>query len=128
MAKGHKSSAREPFGFQMQGLLDAVEHLKGKYVVVEGKKDEKALQSLGVKNIIKIAGERNLHEIPFTLNRDKEIVILTDFDKAGRKLASRANNVFKAHRFRVNASLRKRFMVLGKTRIEDYNSFLKAVF
>ena len=110
--------------FDITELLDVVEHLKGKYVIVEGKKDEEALRSLGVENIVKIAQE-NIHSIPFTLNSNKEIVILTDFDKAGRKLAVRANNVFKAHKLKVNPHLRKRFMSLGKTRVEDFRLFLR---
>ncbi len=119
MAKCHKSSTNT--SEMLSNLLEVAQQLKDKYVIVEGKRDEEVLRSLGVKNTIKIA-QGNIHEIPFTLNSNKEIVILTDFDRAGRKLASRANNIFKAHRLKVNSHLRKRFMSLGKTRVEDFRT------
>jgi len=104
-------------------LVEIAERLKDKYIIVEGKKDEKVLRNLGLQNIIKIGG-RDLQDISLTLNHDKEIVILTDFDKAGKKLAARTNKILRAYKFKINSQLRKLFFGLGKSRVEDFNSIL----
>lgn len=103
----------------LQDILEVIHKLKEKYIIVEGKKDEKVLQNFGLDNIIKIGG-KNLHNIILTIKHDKEIVILTDFDKAGRKLAARTNRIFRKHKYKINNRLRKLFMNLGKSRIEDF--------
>ncbi len=58
-----------------------------KLIIVEGKKDKAALISLGGKNIVTINKPLyNLVEDAAAIT--KEVVILTDFDKEGKKLYS----------------------------------------
>ena len=56
-------------------------------VIVEGKKDRKALENFGLKNIIYLKN-KPLFEIIESVN-SKEVIILTDLDLEGRKLFSK---------------------------------------
>ena len=109
-------------------LRRCLRDLEDKLVIVEGKKDSKSLKSLGVKNIMQLGGkplaEFTFHVSKYTdLNRSQEVeevVILTDFDSEGRKLAARLEYLFEKHKVAVNKRLRRKFMKFGKNRIEDF--------
>jgi 5S rRNA maturation endonuclease (ribonuclease M5) len=95
-----------------------LEDLRDKLLIVEGKNDKKALKSLGLKNIIAIEG-RPLYEVVENIRTDKEIVILTDFDKKGREIGKRLKYLLQKHKKRINSKLRGKTMSLGKNQIED---------
>lgn len=115
-------------------LLEYAAELDDKLVIAEGKKDGMALKSLGVKNIILLNG-RPLTELALHVSKSmvatvggkgrEEVVILTDFDSEGKRLAARLGYLLKKHKVMVNSRLRRRFMQFGKTRIEDLNENLK---
>jgi 5S rRNA maturation endonuclease (ribonuclease M5) len=101
-------------------LEEIIKELDGKLIVVEGKKDEKALKSLGLKDIIAISG-RPLYEITeIALNTKKEVVILTDFDKKGREMGKKLKDLLQRRGKPPNSRLRWKVMALGKNRIEDF--------
>jgi 5S rRNA maturation endonuclease (ribonuclease M5) len=109
-------------------LKRCIEELDDRLVIVEGKKDSKSLKSLGVKNIMQLNG-RPLAEFTFHVSKfpttpnepeAREVVILTDFDSEGRKLAARLESLLRMHKVAVNARLRRKFMKFGKNRIEDF--------
>jgi 5S rRNA maturation endonuclease (ribonuclease M5) len=101
-------------------LLDILEELSERLVIVEGKKDEKALKSLGLKDIIAING-RPLYKIAdIALSTDKEIVILTDFDKKGRQIENKLKELLHRQNKKINSKLRWKVMALGKNKIEDF--------
>jgi 5S rRNA maturation endonuclease (ribonuclease M5) len=114
--------------FDYEQLVEFVEEIDDKLVLVEGKKDRIALKSLGVKNIILLNG-RPLTELALHVSRScvspsepkgrKEVVILTDFDSEGKRLAARLDYLLKKHKVMVNSRLRRKFMQFGKNRIED---------
>ena len=61
-------------------------------VIVEGKKDKKALQSFEIKNIIEL-NKRPLFEIIENISsNNKNCVILTDLDKQGKELYGKLNS------------------------------------
>ncbi len=96
--------------------------LEDKVVVVEGKRDEKALKSLGVKNIIAINGRPLYRVAEIASESEKEIVILTDFDKEGRAIEKRLKNLLQARGKHPNSKLRWKVMNLGKNKIEDFGN------
>lgn len=103
-------------------LENVLKELEGKLVIVEGKKDKKALKSLGVKDIIAING-RPLYEVADSLLKtEKEIVILTDFDKKGRQIEMNLKDLLKTHGKKTNSKLRWKVMSLGKNKIEDFGN------
>lgn len=71
----------------MNSLEDWFENLSStnKLIIVEGKKDKKVLQELGCKKVITISNSLFL-----TLDKieSKEVIILTDLDKEGKKFYS----------------------------------------
>ena len=90
----------------MNDLNDFIEKLKkAKLIIVEGKKDKAALESLGIKNIFVLNGPlyKNIEEI----SKHKEVVILTDLDKEGRKLFSRLNSRLQERGIKVDNSFRE---------------------
>ncbi|MBI4173884.1 MAG: toprim domain-containing protein [Candidatus Aenigmarchaeota archaeon] len=92
--------------------------------IVEGKKDAKALNSLGLNNVIPINGQP-LASFVARLHADgvKEMAILTDFDPEGKKLHARLKGLAQGYRIKVNGNLRHKLMQTGKTRIEDFGNF-----
>jgi len=95
-----------------------ISDLKSKLLIVEGKNDEKALKSLGLNNIIKI-DRKPLYQIAREVSGAEEIVILTDFDRKGRELASRLSRLLIPRKIRINQRLRKKVMEFGKLEIES---------
>lgn len=88
-------------------------------LIVEGCKDERALKTMGLRNIIPISG-RPLAELAGGLDERSQVVILTDFDPEGRRLAARLIRLLQSRRIKTNPRLRRMMMELGKTRIEDW--------
>lgn len=125
--------------FEVEELMEYIDDLQGKLVIVEGKKDAMALKSLGVKNIISLNG-RPLHELALHVSKSltspdeqtgydkgntkaekRDVVILTDFDSEGKMLAAKLGHLLSKHKVSVNSRLRRKFMHFGKNRIEDLN-------
>jgi len=77
----------------MNNLDDFIDKLKqsNKLIIVEGKKDKNALEKVGIKNIFVLNGPlyKNIEKVS---DNEKEVIILTDLDKEGRKLFSRLNS------------------------------------
>ncbi|MFH1591183.1 MAG: toprim domain-containing protein [archaeon] len=56
-------------------------------IVVEGKNDEAALRALGVRNkIFQLTGNALFEAVEDVVAEEKEVVILTDLDREGKKL------------------------------------------
>ncbi len=66
-------------------LLKALEKIRDKPVVVEGKNDKKALCLFGFTKVHSLNG-KDLYEFAAEL-KEKEAIILTDFDKEGDLIA-----------------------------------------
>ena len=111
---------------------DIVDELKEYLVIVEGKRDVKALNCLGVTKTITISG-KSLSQVAISLYekyRDFpiKVVILTDFDPEGRKMASRLRELLQKYRITPNTGLRRKVSQLGKTSIEDFFASLFSPF
>jgi len=92
-------------------------------VVVEGKRDRAALQSVGLadENIVTVSSRR-LNEIDSMVD-GKRVVILTDFDSAGLKLMKRINAYLQSANVNVDMESRKRFgWIFPVQRIEELPS------
>lgn len=92
-------------------------------VVVEGKSDAEALRELGVEDIITLQG-KPLYKVSEDLSeRTDEVVILTDYDREGRKLAKKLNNYFTSYGVLPNRRIRRKlgFLInkIGISHIED---------
>ena len=85
-------------------------------IVVEGIKDKKTLESLGIKNIIPI-NSKPLFKVIESLLNEKEIIILTDLDREGKKLYGKLNSWF--CRFGVKVNNKFRNFLLKNTKLRQ---------
>ncbi len=84
-----------------------------KVIIVEGKKDKEALSSLGVKNIVTISGP--LYKVVEDVAEiTDEVVILTDFDREGRKLYGFLKNNFQRNGVKIDRYFREFLMTNTK--------------
>ena len=68
-------------------LIEHLEKLRSKVIIVEGKKDKKALNHFGIKHIKVI--NKPIFELCEELTEYEEVAILTDLDKEGKRLYSK---------------------------------------
>ncbi len=117
-------------------MLEFFSGIRDCLLIVEGKSDVKALNTLGLKNILAING-RPLAAIVDMVAGLKvnykvhaggeatgetgisDIIVLTDFDREGRHIAARLSKLLRAHKIHPNQRLRSRIMDFGFNKIED---------
>jgi len=91
----------------MRIIEDEVKNTDGA-IIVEGKKDRAALETLGFKNILEISG-KSLEKI-FQLAKDeRSVYIMTDFDREGEEKSSQLITFLTKCGLTTNISLRKKF-------------------
>lgn len=90
--------------------------IKDKVVIVEGKRDKRALEKIGIRNVIEISG-KPLSSI-VNIVKGKHVVILTDFDKEGKKLEKKLTYLFSKNKIKIDRMLRFKFLRFGVDKIE----------
>jgi len=72
----------------MENIEDWIEALKNseKVIIVEGPNDQKALEHFGIKKIVTLSRKPLFHIIEDVAATEKDVIILTDFDKKGKEL------------------------------------------
>jgi 5S rRNA maturation endonuclease (ribonuclease M5) len=94
-------------------------------LVVEGKKDRKALEQFGFKKILEISG-KSLECLIEKLKDEKSVVIMTDFDEEGEKKLSQLITFLRKYGVNVDTLLRKKFKSLFKIqKFEELSSINK---
>jgi len=102
-----------------EAFLALLRELSEHTLIVEGRKDEYALKALGLRNIIPLNG-RPLVDVVEGVKDDDEVVILTDFDKEGKRLCARLLKLLQRRRIKANPRLRRMLMTgTGIARIEE---------
>ncbi len=61
-------------------------------IIVEGKKDRKALQNFGIKNIIELNKKPLFEIIEYISDNNEKCIILTDLDRQGKELYGKLNS------------------------------------
>lgn len=92
-------------------------------VIVEGKRDKQTLTKIGVDNIIPLNG-KSLYNFTFDYSEKfDQVLVLTDFDKEGKRLAGKLTSFFESMGVKIKGKLRKDVMKLstsnGKSHVED---------
>ena len=101
---------------------------KGTPILIEGKKDEEALNKLGINgNIIKVSGSGlKLFEVAEKATESSsEVIILTDFDKKGDLLAKKLSNDIQSLGSHPDLNIRKNIMKITRRYIKDIESLPK---
>ena len=111
------------------GLLEEIEKIKKEnlLIVVEGKKDKSALEQIGLKNIFVLDenGKSLLIKIEEISQRDKECIILTDFDKKGKEIYKLVKSELLQKGITLNNKLRNLLLKSHLSHIEGIFTFLK---
>jgi len=97
----------------------------GMPILIEGKKDERALRNLGVDgNFIKVSGSGlKLFEIAEqSVKSSSKVIILTDFDKKGEQLAKRLAGDIQSLGSYPNLDFRRKIMGITRKFIKDIES------
>ncbi|MBW2963679.1 hypothetical protein KY306_02805 [Candidatus Woesearchaeota archaeon] len=107
-------------------ILGHLNRIKDKLVIVEGFKDKRALQSFGIKRI-KILKGRALYRVVEEVT-DKDVVLLVDLDRAGKKLYAVLKDKFSQRGVRVDDKLREYLFKETKLRqIEGLKRFMARI-
>ncbi|MBL7055088.1 toprim domain-containing protein [Candidatus Woesearchaeota archaeon] len=111
----------------IEKLNEEISKLKqsGNLIIVEGKKDSIALKKLGFKNIAELSKKPLFQIIEDISSKNKECVILTDFDKKGKQLYKKLNSGLSTLGVKVDNRFRK--FLQNNTRlshIEGLDSYL----
>ena len=108
-------------------LYDEIVKLKSsrKLILVEGKKDKACLESLGCKLVVEIQRKPLYKVVEETSLLSKDVVILTDLDKTGKKLFSYLNSGLQNNGVRVDNHFRNFLFKHTKLRqIEGLQTYL----
>lgn len=108
----------------MQDLNDWISELKtaDKLIIVEGKKDKKALEIFGIKNI-KILN-KSIFEL--TEEIEKECILLFDLDSEGKSIYSKFRHHLQKRGIKIDKRFREfLFKETKLSHIEGINTYLK---
>lgn len=103
-------------------VVDDLEHMSdGTPIVVEGLKDVEALKRIGVKkNVVSLGKGLSVFAFCERLaRRSGSVVILTDWDRKGGRLARMLKDAFEANGVKADLDLRAQLVLLTKKDIKD---------
>ena len=105
-------------------LNEFIEKLKesNKLIIVEGEKDRKALEQLGIKKIITLNKEPLFKIVENISKEHKEVIILTDLDKKGKQLYGKLNSNMQRLGLRVDNRFRN--FLLKKTKLRQIEGII----
>ena len=107
-------------------LLKLLNENKEKQVIVEGKRDKKVLCLLGFKKILTL--NKGIYETTEKL-KEKQVLILTDYDPEGKKIAKELNRILQPLGYKVDRETRRKigfmFTRLKIRKIEELRGVLK---
>lgn len=112
---------------QVYSLERVVEKTKDLLFIVEGKKDKKVLFELGIRHILPISG-KSLENIAEYIGAEnwKSVVILTDFDRDGKKKAEKLEKLLQSYVL-IERATRRFFKSLKIAKIEELKGVAKLV-
>ena len=110
----------------MEEIQDFLNNIKKaeKPIIVEGIRDKKALEKLGLNNIITLS-KKPLFQTIEDIAPVKEIIILPDFDKAGKKLYGKLSKLCKQNKIKVDNSFREFLLKTKLSHIEGISTYIK---
>lgn len=111
----------------MENFLRYVKKLSKVLFIVEGKKDKKALQALGLVDILDISG-KTLNEMVSIVNSldFSQVAVLTDFDREGKEIHKLLVKLLEINGIKVNSRIRGKFVSLFKvSKVEEIISLTK---
>ena len=107
-------------------ISEFVEKLKAETVpiIVEGKKDKKALEKLGINNVHTLSG-KPAYKIAEDMKGEKKVILLLDFDKKGRILKSQLLHNLEKVRVKVDLRYDKMLRQTQLSHIEGLPKYIE---
>lgn len=109
-------------------IIKEIEKAKGdnSLIIVEGRKDKIALEEIGLKNIFVLNEDSKslLIQVEEIAKRKEECIILTDFDKRGKKMHDLVKSELLQRGIKINNKLRGRLLKAHLSHIEGISTFL----
>jgi len=92
-------------------------------IIVEGKRDKKALNALGLSDVLDISG-KPIDALIKRLDKDKRHIVLTDYDKEGERKNKEICKLLQKLKFKINLRFRRLIKsCFGITKIEELIKF-----
>ena len=110
---------------KLEELILELQHMsdKGALIIVEGKRDRKALRALGITGTIMLGTKKSILVFCEEVAREyNNVIVLTDWDENGDKLATLMEGYLRSTSTAVNMDIRKNIKNLVKKRIKDIES------
>ena len=109
----------------LEEIFAELEKAKNKLVIVEGKKDVAALEALGLDNIMQLYKDPLYKVVEKVAEADREVLILTDLDREGKKLFGKLNRDLQRRGVKINNKLRNLLSRTSLNEIEGLCTFLE---
>ncbi|TCK06542.1 toprim domain-containing protein [Phorcysia thermohydrogeniphila] len=94
-------------------------------ILVEGKRDLKALEMFGIENVVDMKG-RKYHDIAEELSESYVgVVLLMDFDPEGETIFRKLTKVLELYGLKIDTSFRERLRELGVRFVEEIPLLLR---
>jgi 5S rRNA maturation endonuclease (ribonuclease M5) len=87
---------------------------EGAVLLVEGRRDSNAMREIGYRGPLLMASSMKGRSSKAVLNRAELVVIMTDLDSEGRKLAGRYQRVLRHQGLETDMTFRKRLVVASR--------------
>lgn len=96
---------------------------EGAVIIVEGQRDRRALRELGINGAIRLGAQKSLLELCEEVAGEYEnVIILTDWDENGEKLAGLMEGFLRDYGATINVNIRENIQHLVQKRIKDIES------
>jgi 5S rRNA maturation endonuclease (ribonuclease M5) len=106
----------------IEKIFALIEKEKDSLVIVEGKKDKKALEALGFSKVLIL--NKPLYEIVESIN-EKKVLLLTDLDKKGKQIYSKLKKDLNKRGIIADDCLRNLLFRTQLRQIEGLTTYLK---
>jgi 5S rRNA maturation endonuclease (ribonuclease M5) len=112
---------------EKQQLWELIDELRQKQilVLVEGLKDKRALENLGITNVLTL--KKPLYAVVEEVaSKTKEVVLLTDLDEEGKKLYHQLARDLQKHKVKINNKLREFLFTTELRQVEGLAHYLES--
>lgn len=124
----NRNSARPKGTYDIEALEELISALleasqRGAAIIVEGRRDKMALQSLGASGPVIMASSKSILDMAENAaSQYQEIVVLTDWDEKGEEMALLIEQHLRCTQSMANMEIRSRLKRLVKKEIKDVES------
>lgn len=124
----NRNSSRPKGTYDIEALEELISALleasqRGAAIIVEGRRDKMALQSLGASGPVIMASSKSILDMAEdAASQYQEIVVLTDWDEKGEEMALLIEQHLRCTQSLANMEIRSRLKRLVKKEIKDVES------